>query len=158
MPALADIRAVIKTRIETVADIGKVNDYERYAREMSALKMLYVANIGGSDQLRGWYFRRATKQETYLDLQRWVVVNNWTIRGFMALDDSAGSEKTFDDLVEAVCDKFDMDPELITGADPCEVILDEERGGVQVPESGPVLFAGVLCHSARLTLATRHWK
>jgi hypothetical protein len=38
------------------------------------------------------------------------------------------------------------------------VVLDEGDAGVQVPESGPVMFAGVLCHAARLTLATRHYK
>lgn len=158
MVTLAQIREAIRARVAAVADIGKVNDYERYADQMSALKTLYVAAISGADQLRGWHIRRVRKVETYIDLDRWVVLNHWQIRGFMALDDSAGSEKTFDNLVEAVCDTFDTTPILVAEPNYAEVILDEEAAGVQVPESGPVMFAGVLCHSARLTLATRHYK
>jgi len=158
MPTLAQIREAIRARVAGIANIGKVNDYERYATHMSDLKTLYVATIAGADQLRGWHIRRVSKRESYIDLQRWVIVNNWLIRGFMALDDSAGSEKTFDDLVEAVCDIFDTTPTLIADPNYAEVVLDEESGGVQVPESGPVMFAGVLCHAARLTLATRHYK
>lgn len=158
MPSLAQIREAIRVRVAGIASIGKVNDYERYTQQMSELKTLYVANIGGSDQLRGWHIRRASRVETYIDLERWVVINNWQIRGFMALDDQAASEKTFDNLVEAVCDAFDTNPTLIADPNYAEVILDEEQAGVQVPESGPVMFAGVLCHAARLTLATRHYK
>jgi len=158
MPTLADIREAIRVRVAAISNIGKVNDYERYTTQMSELKTLYVATIAGADQLRGWHIRRTSRVETYIDLERWVVVNNWQIRGFMALDDSAGSEKTFDNLVEAVCDAFDTTPTLIADPNYAEVILDEARGGVQVPESGPVMFAGVLCHAARLTLATRHYK
>lgn len=158
MPSLAQIREAIRVRVAGIASIGKVNDYERYTQQMSELKTLYVANIGGSDQLRGWHIRRVSKSETYIDLERWVVINRWVIRGFMALDDQAASEKTFDNLVEAVCDVFDTTPTLIADPNYAEVILDEEQAGVQVPESGPVMFAGVLCHAARLTLATRHYK
>jgi hypothetical protein len=158
MPALADIREAIRVRVAGVANIGRVNDYQRYTEKPSELKALYVASISGSDQLRGWNITRVAKAERYVDLNRWVIDNTWNIRGFMALKDSAASEKTFDSLVEAVCDVFDTNPELIAGADPVEVILDEDRAGVQVPESGPVIFAGVLCHAARLVLATRHYK
>ena len=158
MPTLAQIREAIRARVAAISNIGKVNDYERYTAQMSELKMLYVATIAGADQLRGWHIRRVSKRETYVDLERWVIVNNWHIRGFMAIEDSAGSEKIFDDLVEAVCDVFDTTPTLIADPNYAEVVLDEESGGVQVPESGPVMFAGVLCHAARLTLATRHYK
>lgn len=158
MVTLAQIREAIRARVAAVANIGAVNDYERYTDQMSALRTLYVASIGGSDQLRGWHIRRLRKNESYIDLERWVVVNHWQIRGFMALDDATGTEKTFDNLVEAVCDAFDTTPTLVAEPNYAEVILDEESAGVQVPESGPVMFAGVLCHSARLTLATRHYK
>ena len=158
MPTLAQIREAIRARVAGIANIGKVNDYERYSTQMSDLKTLYVAAIGGADQLRGWHIRRVSKSESYNNLERWIVINNWEIRGFMALDDSAGSEKTFDDLVEAVCDVFDTNPTLVPDPDYADVIMDEARAGVQVPQSGPVMFAGVLCHAARLALATRHYK
>lgn len=159
MPALAAIRDAIKARLTGIVGIGKVNDFERYAQQMSALKEQYVFDTGGGVmQLRGWHIRRVRRREIYVDLQRWAIVNDWQLRGFMALDDAAASEKAFDDLIEAVCDAFDTAPDLLNPPDPVEVVLDEEQAGVQVPESGPVMFAGVLCHSARLTLATRHYK
>jgi len=157
MPTLAEIREAIRVRVAAVPNIGRVNDYERYVTQMSDLKTLYIATIAGADQLRGWHIRRVSARESYTAVNRWVVTNDWRIRGFMALDDSAASEKTFDNLIEAIRDSFRANPTLTAEPDYSDIQMDEDRSGVQVPESGPVMFAGVLCHAARLDLTSRHY-
>jgi len=157
MPTLAQIREAIRARVAAVPNIGKVNDYERYATQMSELKTLYVATIGNADQLRGWHIRRVAGREIFTSVSRWVVLNDWRIRGFMALDDAAGSEKIFDNLIEAIRDGFRATPTLTAEPDYSEIALDEDKPGVGLPESGPVMFAGVLCHAARLDLTSRHY-
>ena len=154
-PTIATVRAAIKTRFESIADIGQVHDYERYTKLASALSQLYVAEIDGEDQLRGLHFRRVSTRETYQALNRWQIYHKWQARYFMALADDNASERTFDTVIEAIRDDFRLNPEIVGGLRKCDIVNDEDEGGVQVSESQPVLFAGVLCHSARLTFTTR---
>lgn len=155
MTAVATIRAAILAKLQGIADIGKVNDFERYADQTSALKAQYVATIAASDQLRGWNIRRVATKEVFVDTGRWSAHVDWRIRGFMALNDANSSEKTFDDLIEAIRDAFRADDTLggtiLTCIDP-----SSNQAGIQVIESKPVLFAGVLCHSVQLGLFTQY--
>lgn len=151
MSALADIRTAIVATMNTVPDIGLVHRYERYAKLQNKFRTLYVT--GG--EVRGWYVRRTATRETSPGRGRYVVVHDWLIRGFMALDDLAATEETFDALIEAARDAFRADETLggvIAGTNV------DNRAGAQVTESVPVMFAGVLCHSARLALTTRHFQ
>lgn len=152
MPTLAEIRGAIKTRLQGVAAVGKVNDYERFAARDKEFQDLYKDAASG--QIRGWNLHRQAKIETSGAVGRNVIVNRWTLRGFMALNDAAASAITFDNLVEAVCDAFRAD-ETLGGVVASTVT--ENAAGIQVEESVPVMFAGVLCHSARLTLNTMHY-
>lgn len=154
-PTLATVRAALKLRFEGVPNIGRVNDYERYATQMSKLREIYIATIDNEKQLRGLHFRRATTNETFPGLNRWSIRHNWNARYFMALNDEVESEKTFDDLIEAIRDDFRLNPVIVSGLRQVSLITNEEESGVQVTESVPVLFADVLCHSARMTFATR---
>lgn len=153
MPTLATIRAAIKAKMLTVADIGQVHDYERYARRDADFAALFLTGA----QIRGWVVRRVSRSESAPFNGREVVRNRWRVSGYMALDDSAATEKTFDDLVEALIAAFKADQEL--GGIVHTLIDDEnDRIGLQLDESTPVLFAGVLCHSARLSLVTMHYE
>lgn len=156
MTATVDtIRAAIKTTMQTVSNIGVVNDFERYSDQASKLSAQYVATISGSPQLRGWQIRRVAKREVFVDHGRWSVHNRWRIRGFMALNDATESEKTFDSLIAALEDAFrandTLGGEVMTCIDP-----ETSEAGLQLIESKPVLFAGVLCHSAECELKTQH--
>ena len=156
-PTVATIRAAHKAKLLTVANIGVVNDYERYSKDQSALQAQYVAMIAGAKQLRGWNIRRVKTQEKSPDVAGpSVVTHTWDFRGYMALDDSAASEKTFDDLIEAIRDAYRGDENL--GGAVSTTVMEDGTAGVQVIESVPVLFAGVLCHSARLRTFTRHYQ
>lgn len=153
MPTLAQIREAIRVKVAAVAGIGIVHDYERYAAAQSEFKALFLS----AGQVRGWLVRHLGLREQAPYIGRTVIDHGWQIRGYMALDDSAATEKTFDNLVEAIVLAFRNDDSLgglIATMNP----EDQSFSGVREEDSGPVMFAGVLCHSARLALTTRHYE
>lgn len=151
-PTLDDIRNAIAGKIAAVPNIGKVYAYERFAKAEKDFRTLYAS--GGS--ILGWNVRRASKTETSSAPGRWWVTNKWVIKGFLSLDDAAESELVFDGLVEAIGDTF-RDDVTLGGVVDSTVLQNPNVAGIQVEDSGPVMFAGVLCHSARLALHTRHY-
>jgi hypothetical protein len=151
MPTLMQIRDAIALKIATVPEIGQVHRFERFAKGEKDFRTQYEHN----GQVRGWNVRRISRTETSPALGISNIVNKWRISGFMSLEDATGSELVFDDLVEALCQKFRDDEtlgDLIAGT----VLENPNVAGIQVEDSGPVMFAGVLCHSARLVLYTWH--
>lgn len=149
----ATIRAAIVAKLKTVAGIGQVFDYERYAKTDKDFRELYAAG----ERVLGWHVRRVARRE---DAENNEVMTDWEIRGFMGLEDASASELAFDDLVDAICDAWRADPTLIGNASPSArgAVLYPRDNTPVVPEladAGPALFAGVLCHSARLKLTTR---
>lgn len=146
MPEHRPLREAIVAKLRTIPDIGTVHDRERYARDDAALREIYVAG----DQLLGWHVRRVGRRET----GDWnEVISEFEIRGFLAFDDDGASELQFDDLLDAIFDAWRADPTL-DGA-----FMYGASDGSAVPvlaDSGPVMFAGVLCHSARLRWSGRH--
>jgi len=140
------IRTAICNRLKSVAGIGQVFDYERYAKTESAFKAMYAAG----ERLLGWHVRRVARKE---DDHFNKVATTWEIRGFMAIDDQAGSELEFDDLIDGISDAWRLDPtlgELV--AYPHDYPVTPE-----LVDSSPVMFSGVLCHSAKLRLVTKHY-
>ena len=145
------IRNAIKAKMETVANVGVVHSFERYAAELAGLRAMYVS--GG--KVMGWYIRLQRTQRASAALGRTAILHTWIIRGFRSFDDSAASELAFDDLIEALQEAFQADETLgqLVGA---TVFEDQNVAGLQRDDAGPVMFAGVLCHSATLRLNTLH--
>lgn len=150
-PTLAQIRDAIAAKMATVPNIGKVHKFERFAKGEKDFKVLYEH----SGQIRGWNIRRITRSETSQGIGMSNVVNKWRISGFMSMADADASELVFDDLIEAVCEVFRAD-ETLGGLIAGTWMENPNVAGIQVEDSGPVMFAGVLCHSARLILYTWH--
>ncbi|WP_153117371.1 hypothetical protein [Rhodocyclus tenuis] len=151
MSYLGEVREAIAVLLRGIPDIGRVHDYERYAKSLDELKSLYVAEISGAPQLRGWFVRRTGATESEPFVGRRDVRHAWEIRGYMALADAMASEKAFDELIEEVRDGFRADNTL--GGVVTSVAPDGEQ--IALVESGPVLFAGVLCHGGRLRFTTQ---
>lgn len=153
-PTIKQIRDAIKAKIETVPNRGTVHTYERYAKEQSKLIEFYRDATAG--RILGWNIQRTGTHEVFVDTGRWVCDHDWKIRGYMSLDDADATGETFDTFIEAIRDAFRSDDSL--GGLIFSTVIDSKnnQAGVQVDEAGPVLFAGVLCHSARLALTTRH--
>lgn len=140
------LRTAIVARLQTVADVGAVFDYERYAKDDAAFRALYATG----DCLLGWHVRRVARKETGAFNE---VLTTWEIRGFMGLEDASASELLFDTLIDRIADAWRADPTL------SRLVLYPKDDAGAVPElvdAGPAMFAGVLCHSARLRLVTRH--
>ena len=150
--SLATHRAALAAALGAVPNVGLVHDEEPYARAEAAFRALYMwANPDtGRDQLRGWFIRRVRTAERELGVGRTLNVHSWQVRGFMALE-PPDSGKTFDDLVEAMRQVLRTNPTLSGAVQPGPL---EQATGVQVQESTPVMFVGVLCHGATLTLNT----
>lgn len=151
-------RAAVAGRLAAVTNVGVVHDFQRYAANLKDLAALYVAEVAGKRQLRGWYVTRTGASESAPVVGAYVTRHQWTLRGFMALDDSAATEKEFDALVESVRDAFRGDDDL---GGVAFTVQDDGEGaaGPQADDIGPVMFAGVLCHAVTLRLqTTSYWK
>lgn len=149
------LRAAIKAKLSGVAAMGQVHDYERFFKDPSKMLTLYKSSAQTGDRIYGWNIRRVATPELLVSTGRNYRDVAWRLRGFMSIDDADASEKKFDVQIEAICDAFRADQTL---GGLCDTQFQEENGnqaGVQVEESEPVLFCGVLCHGARLGLITR---
>lgn len=151
--SVADVRAAIVAKLNSVSGIGVVHSYERYASDLAKLKALYCPT--GETTVRGWYVRRLATLETGNIQSNTVEQIRWRIQGVMALDDDAASELTFDAFIEAIRDAFSQDESLGGVVDQCsEPGNDNGESCIQLDDAGPVMFGGVLCHGARLRLTT----
>lgn len=144
----ATIRARIKTVLDTVSNKGQTHDYLRWAVKQNDFESLFKTTISSVAQIRGWEiaYRGFTQTEPHLgrsaDQYR---VHRFEIHGYLGLDDSASTEKTFAALAESVCNALDADATLNADSlslyrNPTQLTIDER------------LFAGVLTHHAQITL------
>lgn len=145
--SVSSIRALIYAVVNNVADAGSVYDYFRYANDLSGLYDLYKTTVNSTDQLRGWALKfggfEQVDEATGRDDKDILRLYHWQIDGWLGMDDSAATEKTFDDLTEAVCESLDGSTTLNTSSvclyrDPTDCAVDH------------VLFAGNLCHHATI--------
>jgi len=153
MSTLAEIRAAILTVKQSVPNIGKVHDYERYASKMSDFRKLFYDT--DTKLINGWWFDRLRTDELDGDTGEVRRIHTWQFYGFRGLQDGIGSAKSFQDLIENSCDAFRTDPTL-GGVIDDNKNMDQSFGpvGMQVDAIETVMFADVLCHRARLTLLT----
>jgi hypothetical protein len=147
------IRDAIAAKIDGIAGTGMVHSYERYAKNMGDLKTLYVEPASG--MLKGWHVRRVTTVRHLDAIGRTTVDHGWELRAVMALDDASGSEKGFDTMIEAV-DHAIRDDDTLGGLIGTTTVGD--LTGLQIKDSGPAMFAGVLSHLALCSLQTRHFE
>ncbi len=147
------IRADIVARLQAIPAIGIVHAYQRYAAREAQLKELYVHD----GRLSGWFVRRTGVSETSLPAKQTLETARWLIRGYRAVDDAGASELAFDALIDQIRAAFL--PYSINPA-PLDAVYRDAEGkqtGAALDESVPVLFAGILCHSAKITLITRRF-
>lgn len=87
--------------------------------------------------------------------RRYTNTHTWTIRGYLSFNDAQASELTLDSLVEQFRAAVRAD---LTLGGVCQSgplgDAEDDVDGVQVLESGPLTFAGALCHGIVLQLKT----
>jgi hypothetical protein len=148
------IRQAIVARLEQVEGIGIVHPFQRYAAQKGQLKDLYTMDMGnGVRELRGGNVRRKRFVVTDETTTYTRVETTWGIELLRGLSDEDQSELDFDRLLDQARAQFRDDEDL---GGVVETTTVNDRVGLQLDDSGPASFAGVLVHSARLTLMTQH--
>jgi hypothetical protein len=153
MSAVADIRAAIVATMQSVPEIGVVHNHERYIKDMTGLRAMYITPEFG---MRGWFVRRHQVVETDRIQPRSIEYLRWRIQGVMAINDEQASELVFDDLIEQLRDAFRANDTLNGTVAQC-ALAGGKDAGLQLDDSGPVSFASVVCHGARASLITQRF-
>ncbi len=144
------IRTAIYNAVNGVTDVGLVYDYERFVNKWDAFEGLFKTTVGSTSQLRGWMIGYRgipeAKAQTFVPGKSGIErIHRFHIMGFMGIDDSAATEKTFAALAETVCDALEDAAAL------------HVKGSF--PQAAPVkmgfdslTFAGVLVHMAAIVI------
>lgn len=144
-------RVALTALFGAVPDVGVVHGYEPYAKTQSEFQAAYIWTAPDTTrQLRGWHLRRTATRERALGVGRTLNTHTWRLTGYMALDDNGATEPVFDELVEALRRAYRLDP-VLGGA---SLLGPADGAGIDVTDSKPVVFCGVLCHSATLQFTT----
>ena len=151
MPTHLEIRNAIAATLQTVPEIGQIHTRERYAKSTRDFRQLF----GEGDKLRVWIIVRRRIEETSPAVGRRSVVMRWELRHYESWQDAEESELAFDTRIDAARAAIRSSEDLgIAGL----TTVVGTQAGAQVSDAGPVMFADVLCHSARLALPTKHFE
>ena len=152
--SLSAIRTQIKTTLEGVSGIGTVHEYERWANDWKGFLELFKTS---ANVINGWMITRRKTPERWRTAEEYERVFEFAILGVYGLKDDDATEKTFQDLIEAICAAFRQDPDL-GGA--CETTHPEfgslaGRSGVQVEVVENRVLGSVLCHFCVLRIGAQ---
>ncbi|GAJ02770.1 unnamed protein product [marine sediment metagenome] len=139
--SLSLIRTEIKTILSGVTGVGtKVHDYQRWAKTWED----YLSFFKSNGLIKGWEITRRSTPETQFTLNSNLRTHTMVVRGYYSVDDSAATEKVFQDIIEAIAAAFKANPTLngqAFSSDP-----------LQVDSVGLAMFGSVLCHICELRL------
>lgn len=99
------IVADVKAKMLTITNIGQVHDYYRWNKDASGFLNLFAYTpAGGSKHVRGWELSRisATEHKKGAFFRH----HKFKLAGYMSLKDADATDKTFQTLVDDVCEKF----------------------------------------------------
>lgn len=140
---LPEIRTEIKSLLETVPGIGKVHDFERWTNDWKTFLSLFKTE---ENKINGWTISRSfTKEKVHAATAVNIRTHRIIIKGYYGLKDSIESEKTFQSLIESVCDVLRKNNDLNSscwGSDP-----------PQVTKVYPRPFGGILVHACNIVLS-----
>ncbi|WP_298434577.1 hypothetical protein [Geobacter sp.] len=143
----AAILADIKTILAAVPGVGTVHDYERQSADWSNFIGLF--KDPGTGKILGWEITRRAAAEHQAGV--YLRHHQFVLKGYMGLQDAAGSSKVFQALCEEVCAMFRNAPagagwEYRNGDEP-------DRAPAQIEIINDRMFGGVLCHCAEIALS-----
>jgi hypothetical protein len=148
--SLDTVRTELKSIILLVSGIGKVHDYERYTHDWKQYQKFFTKD----DKVNVWQIERPTftryvhgSQGPTNGVER--VIHDFFIRGFYAINDELATEKTFQDIVEGVCQALRNKPDLNGKAEMVKISSDS-------PVTGRIYkdyLGAVLCHIAEVSVS-----
>lgn len=139
------ILTAVKAILTANSDVGAVYDYEPLAGDWQTF-ILAMRDPTDTDVINGWTISRSgftEKAETNEEHER---AHEFTISGFYGLTGAGTSEKTFNAVVEDLCDDFRATANMTLGGTADRI--DAPTGGVIQKRS----FGSVLCHVATFKL------
>jgi hypothetical protein len=95
------IRQQLKSIVQSASGIGVVYDYERFSRSLGD----FIATMSANGIVNGWFIHRQSSQATNATMgatRQIERVHTYRITGIFEMDDASGSEKTFQDILEAI--------------------------------------------------------
>ena|SRR5690348_3813393 len=148
--SLDNMIAATGTLLAAVNGVGaNVHTYERWAADEARFKELFVD--GG--KVLGWTItREKSKSVDYINTTS-LDAHEIVIRGWMSLSDAEGTERTFQQLIEAIRDAFQNNRRLVVAG--VSKATDSDRIEVRIVE--PRMFAGILCHYCELVLRAKEF-
>jgi len=139
------VRAKIYGLVSSVSGIGKVYDYERWAADWGTFIELFKDPATGT--ILGWELGRRAAPAEYISNAEELTTHEYTIKGYMAVNDSDESEKTFNGKIEDIRTKFRYNSTLDG--------LAEMAGPVKVERIDTRWFGRVLCHYGELSISVQ---
>jgi len=128
--------------VSAVPNVGVVHDYERWAADWN--KFIELFRDPATSTIRGWEIcRTAMPSETISNIEE-SRTHGFVVKGYMGVNDSAATEKTFNGLIDAICNAFKGNHTLFgtcTDAGPMSAEVIDTR-----------MFGAVLCHYAELKI------
>lgn len=136
----------LTTLVAGVSGIANVHAYQRHVADWSAMLALFKRTVTTGtppnevsvSTFHGWTVSRSDATEEWLTNREVVRVHIFKIRGVLGVQDSAATEDTFNDLIEAISDASRADFPTNTTA--------EWHEAIQWPVIDYRVFNGVLCH------------
>lgn len=139
----AAIVAAVASRLDATTGVVNVHVYQRHVAEWKALITMLV--VPGSGLVSGWTVSRYRCDEEWLTNKEVTRTHHFKLRAYYGCKDSTATESTFQNLLDAVGNKFREEFDMDGTA--------ELREPLQWPIIDYRLFSGTLCHYAEGTLA-----
>lgn len=143
------IRAAIVGLLNSVK-VGEFHPKERYAKNQRDMVKLYGETINGG------FIRLTSRKRSKLYEGRNKITLRYQITYLHFFSDDNDSQITFEDNLEAFDDAF-MATDIIEPLTDASHWTDD-GAGLAVDDAQPVMFAGVLCHRALMTITLEYFE
>lgn len=161
-----EIGDAILAEVSKTAGAGRVHAYQRWSADLGKYLDLFRWEADdGVGRIRGWALTRERAREEAASIgsrdpggfvpagvsRR---IHTFLLFGIMGAEDAAGSELTFQDVIEEICDRFRDNRvlRLLDGSGAPRVRSLERLRPPQVDLIELRAFGGALCHYAEIRL------
>lgn len=148
MSRFTEIRAAINTRLEAVPGIGKIQPFERFSKNNRTLKEFYAVG----NKIDGGFVRRVRRNSISPNDTVFERTTHWEIVYIRSWRDSLQSSDKFNELLDAIAEAFETD---VTLGGVVATTKENGQAAIQLINSVPAMFAGILVHYAVMTLTTK---